>query len=74
MTCSECNGTGEVYREKLIGGIENGSPWQSYWPYWTTCPECGGSGEAPSGCEWRTGNPDAGKNEARRLWYEWTER
>ena len=43
--CPDCEGTGEVERERVIGGVDANGPWQSYWLYWTECDSCRGSGE-----------------------------
>jgi len=43
--CPDCDGSGEVERERVIGGVDANGPYQTYWLYWTTCETCDGSGE-----------------------------
>ena len=45
VTCEECDGSGEVERERVIGGVDANGPWQSYWAYWCVCELCEGTGE-----------------------------
>jgi len=42
--CKECDGTGRVEREKVVGGFTKRGPHQSYFLYWTYCDVCDGDG------------------------------